>query len=99
MGFFNHAAKIRLANFVGIHRINQFVGMVIHLVAALGADHFSGCHFVFPSEVRVSWLVLSAYLTTKVTGIAQKFLPSRRKGAKLSDPGCKFLLLNFIGNS
>jgi hypothetical protein len=99
MGFFDHAAKIGLASFVGIRQVNQFVGMVIHLVAALGADHFSGCHFVFPSEVRVSWLVLSAYLTTKVTGVAQKFLPPRRKGAKSSDPGCNFLLLNLIGNS
>jgi hypothetical protein len=79
MGFFDHAAKIGPAIFVGICRINQFVGMVIHLLAAPGADHFSGCHFVFPSEVKVSWLVLSAYHTTKVTGVAQKLL---RRGAK-----------------
>ena len=68
MGFFEHAAEIGLANLVGIRRINQFVGMVIHFAAALGADHFSGCHFVFPSEVRVSCgRLLSEYLTTKVT--------------------------------
>jgi hypothetical protein len=51
MGFFDNATEvaIRLMPIFRRRRIDQFIGMVIHLAAALRADQFVFCHRVLLS--------------------------------------------------
>ena len=54
MSFFDNSAEIgiHLLSVIPASRIDQLVGVMVHLVAALGTDQFTVCHFAYLLSVK-----------------------------------------------
>ena len=54
MSFFDNSAEIgiHLLSVIPASRIDQLVGVMVHLVAALGTDQFKVCHFAYLLSVK-----------------------------------------------
>lgn len=54
VSFFDNSAEIgiHLLSVIPASRIDQLVGVMVHLVAALGTDQFKVCHFAYLLSVK-----------------------------------------------